>query len=250
MESMDSQILKKHEETMIEEDDILLWRMIFLAMVSNYINEARKDPRPVGFTLEQPASPKDYKPEVVSFWDAKEWSSLKKEFGWDETTFAQGQYGGSATKPTTFGGNLKLEVNNHKRMKKASEGVEIKSSKGLSRWAPGVMAMVAEALTTQVMQRNPMLRPLSWDEHIAHGHTPYRRDCAVCQQTMQQCHPHRKVPYPVGGVLSLDVAGPLVPAKDIGGLYARWILVGTLTWAVPAESDKMKDPEVPKADGN
>ena len=67
---------------------------------------------------------------------------------------------------------------------------------------------------------------------------------------LQQCHPHRKVPYPVGGVLSLDVAGPLVPAKDIGGLYARWMLVGTLTWAVPAESDKMKDPEVPKADGN
>jgi len=67
---------------------------------------------------------------------------------------------------------------------------------------------------------------------------------------LQQCHPHRKVPYPVGGVLSLDVAGPLVPAKDIGGLYARWMLVGTLTWAVPAESDKMKDPEVPKADGD
>ena len=66
---------------------------------------------------------------------------------------------------------------------------------------------------------------------------------------LQQCHAHRKVPYPVGGVLSLDVAGPLVPAKDIGGLYARWMLVGTLTWAVPAESDKMKDPEVPKADG-
>jgi hypothetical protein len=200
--------------------------------------------------LEQPASPKDYKPEVVSFWDTKEWASLKKEFGWEETTFAQGQYGGSDTKPTTFGGNLKLEVNNHKRMKKAGEGLEVKSSKNLSRWAPGVMAMVAEALTTQVMQRNPMLRPLSWDEHIAHGHTPYRRDCAVCQQTLQQCDPHRKVPYPVGGVLSLDVAGPLIPAKDIAGLYARWMLGGTLTWAVPAESEKMKDPEVPKAEGD
>ena len=174
---------------------------------------------------------------------------MKKEFGWEETTFAQGQYGGSATKPTTFGGNLRLEVNNRKRMKKAGEGLEVKSSKDLSRWAPGVMAMVAEALTTQVMQRNPMLRPLSWDEHIAHGHTPYRRDCAVCQQAVQQCHPRRKVPYPVAGVLSLDVAGPLIPAKDIGGLYARWMLVGTLTWAVPAESEKMKDPEVPKAEG-
>ena len=51
----------------------------------------------------------------------------------------------------------------------------------------------------------------------------------------------------VGGVLSLDVSGPLVPAKDIGGLRARWMLVGTLTWAVPAESDKLKDP--PKSSG-
>jgi len=55
------------EKAMIQKDDILLWRMIFLAMVSNYIKEARQDPNPVGFTLEQPASPRDYKPEVVSF---------------------------------------------------------------------------------------------------------------------------------------------------------------------------------------
>ena len=41
-----------------------------------------------------------------------------------------------------------------------------------------------------------------------------------------------------------------IPAKDIGGLRARWMLVGTLTWAVPAESDKLKDPDVPKADGD
>ena len=48
----------------------------------------------------------------------------------------------------------------------------------------------------------------------------------------------------------MDVAGPLIPAKDIGGLYARWMLVGTLTWAVPAESDKLKVPEVPDAEGD
>ena len=169
------------EKIMIQEDDLLLWRMIFLAMVSNYIKEPRKNPNPVGFTLEQPASLKNCKPEVVSFWDTKEWASLKKEFGWEETRFAQNQYGGSATKPTTLGGNLKLEVNNHTRMKKRGEDLEVKSSKDLSRWVPGVMAMVAETLTTQVMQCNPILRPLSWDERIAHGHTPYRRDYAVCQ---------------------------------------------------------------------
>ena len=57
----------------------------------------------------------------------------------------------------------------------------------------------------------------------------------------------RKVPYPVGGILSLDVAGPLIPTKD---LRARWMLVGTLTWAVPAGPNKLKNPEVPKAEGD
>ena len=163
-----------------------------------YQRSAKKT-NPIGFSLEQPTSLKNCMPEVISFWHTKEWASLKKEFGWEETRFEQGQYSGSASKSTTFDGNLKLEVNNHKRMKKTGENLEVKSSKDLSRWVPGVMAMVAEALTTQIMQCNPILRPLSWDEHIAHGHTPYCRDYAVCQQIMQQCHPHRKIPYPIGG---------------------------------------------------
>ncbi|CAL1154816.1 unnamed protein product [Cladocopium goreaui] len=125
-----------------------------------------------------------------------------------------------------------------------------RSSAQLSRWAPGTMNMVAESLMLQVKCQPLKMCPLSWDEHIAHGHTPYRRDCLVCQQTMQQQHPHRKVPYPVGGVLSLDVAGPLIPAKDLGGLRARWMLVGTLTWAVPAGSNKLQDAHVPQADGD
>ena len=112
------------------------------------------------------------------------------------------------------------------------------------------MNMVAESLMLQVKCQPLKMCPLSWDEHIAHGHTSYRRDCLVCQQIMQQQHPHRKVPYPVGGVLSLDVAGPLIPAKDLGGLRARWMLVGTLTWAVPAESNKLQDAHVPQADGD
>ncbi|CAL1129313.1 unnamed protein product [Cladocopium goreaui] len=161
----------------------------------------------IAFAMEQPASPKDYMPETVSFWDTKEWTALKKEFAWEETTFQQGAMGGVATKPTTFGGNLNLEINKHKKFKEGKEKGEIKTSKDLARWAPGVMSMVAEALMLQV-------------------------------------------PYPVGGVLSVDVAGPLIPAKDIGGLYTRWMLVGTLTWAVPAESDKLKVPEVPDAEGD
>ena len=166
--------------------------MVFLTMVANYLKEARGDPAQIAFGMEQPATLKEYMPEIVSFWDTKEWPAPKKEFGWKEVTFHQGAMGGAATKPTTFGGNLGLELNKHKRFEEGADKGEIKTSKDLSRWAPGVMSMVAEALMVQVMRQEPKLRPLSWDERKAHGHTPYRRDCAVCQQTMQQCHPHRK----------------------------------------------------------
>ena len=33
----------------------------------------------------------------------------------------------------------------------------------LSRWAPGTMNMVSEALITQVVRQKPRLAPLSWD---------------------------------------------------------------------------------------
>eukprot|EP00435_Cladocopium_sp_Y103_P026293 s3759_g6.t1 len=149
--------LTPDEIAILHDDDVLLWRMIFLAMISNYIKDARRDSKPVVFALEQPASPKNYMPETVSFWDTMEWAELKKEFGWEETTFQQGSMGGAAIKPTTFGGNLELDVNKHKRVRNGQEQVEVKSSKELSRWAPGVMAMVAEALMVQVKHQLPRL---------------------------------------------------------------------------------------------
>ena len=73
------------------------------------------------------------------------------------------------------------------------------------------------------------------------NHTPYRRDCLVCQQTLQQAHPHRRVKHPTGGVLSLDTAGPLVKAQDVTGGSARYFLVGAVTWAVPLGIVDLKD---------
>lgn len=56
------------EKDKLWEDDVLLW-MVFLGMVANYLRQARKDPELFVFSLEQPSSPKAYKPEVVSWWD-------------------------------------------------------------------------------------------------------------------------------------------------------------------------------------
>ena len=83
----------------------------------------------------------------------------------------------------------------------------------------------------------------SWEEHLRMNHVPYRRDCLVCQQTSQAA-PHRRVRHPRGGTLSLDTTGPLVKAKDAEGSTARYILVGALTWAVPAGIPKLKDAQI------
>ena len=236
--------LTPDEAQTVYEDDLMLWRMCFLFMAGSYLRKARKVEEPIGFLLEQPASPQDYMPETVSFWGTSQWKELKSEFNLKETTYQQGHLGGQAPKPTTFGGNLELKVKKH-RMKKDPGLQPVKSSKELARWSPGTMSMVSEAIITQVLQQeHPRLRPLSWDEHLRHGHIPYRRDCAVCQQAMQQQAPHRKVDQPLGGVLSLDTAGPLQKASDLGGYKARYLLVGVLTWKVPKESQRFQEPEV------
>ena len=71
------------------------------------------------------------------------------EFELKEYTYSQGHHGGAANKPTTMAGNPDLNVEGHK-MKKPTPDQEIKSSSELSRWAPGTMSMVAEALLTQI----------------------------------------------------------------------------------------------------
>lgn len=230
------------EKKILTEDDILLWRMMVLYMVAEYSRKARMIPHPTHFGLEQPASPRDHSPEVVSFWDTEEWNQLKKEFGWKEVHFDQGRMGGLAPKKTTVGGSLELKVDDVITGTKNFK--EVKDSKELSRWAPGFMSMMARALREQVFN-NPVIKQkeLTWAEHVAFGHVPYRRDCKVCQETLQQCAPHRKVKEVIGGVLSVDVAGPMIPAYDMGGKQARWLLVGVLTWRVPRGTTKMKPEE-------
>ena len=90
------------EEAMLREDDVLMWRMLFLFMVAEYTRRAQMKVDPVHLVLEQPASPKSYEPEAVSFWDTKEWKGIRDEFKLNEVTFNQGNLGGLAPKPTTL----------------------------------------------------------------------------------------------------------------------------------------------------
>ena len=241
--------LTDQEREQVRGDDLLMWRMLFLQMVSTYAARARGATKDPLFSLEQPASPKSYKPEVVSFWDTKEWHKLKKEFGWFEETFEQGSLGGKSPKPTTFGGSLKLTVEEYK-IGDRRHPERVRNSRELSRWPPALMAMLATELMKQVYKVDPKIKQLSWQEHIACGHIPYRRDCRVCQETNQQCAPHRKTRHVIGGVLSVDTAGPLIGAYDQGGGMARYFLVGALTWRVPKGLEKLKQPAQEPLEGD
>eukprot|EP00435_Cladocopium_sp_Y103_P054074 s503_g17.t1 len=54
---------------------------------------------------------------------------------------------------------------------------------------------------------------------------------------------HSRVRHPMGGILSIDVAGPMKPAYDQGGGTARRFSAGALTWRAPRGATKMKQPE-------
>ena len=241
--------LTQKEVLQVQEDDQLMWRMIFLFMVAEYVRVALEISNPVRLGLEQPASPCKYMPDTVSWWETSDWKALKKEFGLEEWTYNQGDAGGKAVKPTTFGGNLQLELPKTSGCGVSREKAPHMKSSDLSRWSTGTMTMVAKALMDQVFPYVARVSAISWEEHLAFEHVPYRRDCLVCQECQQKEKPHRRLRFPKGGTLSLDTAGPLVVAPDAVGT-AKFLLVGAFTWAVPKGSTKLDEEVVEVEEGD
>ena len=197
--------LGEEDRKKVEDDDVMLWRMVFLFMVATYVNKASCNPKPlIGFLLEQPASPREYEPECVSLWDQEDWKGISQEFGLQECTVNQSDFGGSATKPTTFANNLDLQPSLESRRPRGK--IQVNNSKMLSRWAPGVMHMISLALKSKIYNEMGHLRAMSWKEHVDHQHYPFRRDCKICQESLQRDLPHRKVKHPLCGVLSADTS--------------------------------------------
>lgn len=88
----------------------------------------------------------------------------------------------------------------------------------------------------------------SWRTHIMRNHVPFRKDCQVCQEAAARGKPHKRQKLPArAGVLSIDVAGPLRRAGDLGKGEARFILVGALTWPTGYEGEDEEE-EVPNVE--
>ena len=230
--------LTEKERQRVEEDDILMLRMIMLFIVAEEVRKVNGVKTPTQFAIEQPAVPKEE--EVVSWWKTGIWKMMVKIYGFKESTFDQWNWGGKAHKPTTVGGTIEVEAppripGGKKREVEGKTPEELlKESRQLARWAPGMMRALAEQVVEKVCGRKPKMRPLSWDEHVRANHTPFRRDCRICQEAMAKASPHRKAGHARAGVLSLDLSGPFKRAKDIlKGTHAKFLLVGVYTWIDP-----------------
>ena len=101
---------------------------------------------------------------------------------------------------------------------------------------PGMMREIARSITVNIQKRRVTMKALSWQEHLAQGHVPFRRDCAVCQRAAARDRPHRAQGIAAPCVLSLDLTGPFVLGHDIDGDLKKYLLVGAYTWPVMEEA--------------
>ena len=122
----------------------------------------------------------------------------------------------------------------------------MRNSKDLSRWAPGFVREVAIQLCLQVWKAPINLMAMSWSEHVQRGHTPFRRDCQICQEAAARGRKHVSIKNPRAGVLNLDVSGPYVEGRDVEDT-GRFMLIGTYTWLKPTskkeETEDSKEEE-------
>ncbi|CAJ1347644.1 unnamed protein product, partial [Effrenium voratum] len=165
------------------------------------------------------------------------WKAMKEKEGLSEITFFQSVFGGKAAKPTTMGTDLELAIPEESQSQSSKErrstrttraAADVEGLKELARWAPGLMRSVAKALL-EATGIKTAVRKLSWAERLANGHTPYRRDCRVCQEASAQGRAHRRIAHPQAHILSVDLAGPLRRGHDIDGKSCRYFLMGAYT---------------------
>lgn len=109
-----------------------------------------------GFEEALPSSGADFSTFVLG------WKGSQTDYFWRE----------SSTSSTT-----------RRRTKNVVEGGEGEELKGTFQvQAPGFVKEVAIQLRMQVWKDPINLMAMSWSEHVQRGHTPFRRNCQICQE--------------------------------------------------------------------
>ena len=158
---------------------------------SEEVRKAAGEEDSTALFLEQSADQANM-PEVVTLWRTPTWKRLAQLYNLETQTLNQSEFAAQPTKPTTTGGNLKIEVPlpGRRGIPRSTEGKTkqelCEESRALARWPPLMMRAIATALQLGPLKGKIKLRALSWKEHVAAGHTPFRKDCLVCSRPVEK----------------------------------------------------------------
>ena len=206
--------------------------------------------------LEQPQDPREWAQDGThcpTFLIWPETQAMIRDLQLREVRVNQGRMGHATTKPTTLVTDIPevhaLEDESRARQPMSSWPEDLQArmqlSKQLAQWAPGLVAVLKIAMRRKV-DSGPALKALSqkereaiasWKAHVDNNHYPYRRDCAVCIETLGKDRPRRRQKAPEPFTLALDVAGPFIAGDDqVDKVKPRYFVVGTMT--IPMLGDK------------
>ena len=269
-ERFGKQGLKPTDQLKTDGDSILWLKSLYWMWLSNqknpqtkYLLENPRDPNewhPSGKSSEGGSVSGAHGSDLdgskfPSFWQWPESETVKKAIGLMQVHVEQGALEHPTVKPTTLLTNMKdiirlqgLECDDAQRRLKNQWPKEveerIKFSKGLAEWAPGLKQILRTVLVNLHLDRTSRLSKLTpselqeirqWEEHVARGHCPYRRDCAVCVETRGRDRKHTRQDNVDAFCLSLDVSGPYEVGVDQSIKKPRYYITGNLTVPVCGE---------------
>eukprot|EP00434_Breviolum_minutum_P018336 symbB.v1.2.016177.t1/scaffold1227.1/size245474/4 len=239
------------------DDDTVLWlrNLWWMWLNKEYRPSARN-------FLEQPRDPNQWyqkpKEDCQVYPSFLRWEETKKviaALGLKENHVEQGALGHKTVKPSTFLSDLEeiraldgLVVKDKSNMD-TTWPLELEErlqfSKSLASWAPGLKEILFKVVTRIASGSEPSMRKLTseelaeiqrWEAHVRQGHTPYRRDCAVCAEACGRDRQHRRQPTGEAFTMSLDISGPYETGIDQSVIKPRYYLTSVVT--------------IPRVDGN
>ena len=212
------------------------------------VQAQRKRPG-VRLLLEQPNDPQDWLQSTAdgqpapSFLAWKEAEVVRRMLGLELVEVDQGALGHATRKPTALLTNMKA-VQKVKGLPVSGRGYTMAERGGrrgsngqrqMAAWAPAVQAMTQDGVKVKTLTAKEKGEIKDWQEHYKGGHCPFRRDCAVCLETMGRDRQRRVVATPDSFCMSLDLAGTFKPGEDQDVYDAKYMLVGVIT--VPVKED-------------
>ena len=245
--------LSPHHRTVADDDTTLWLRNLYWMWLASKRNKRLQA------LIEQPRDPREWRSgqaergeldDQPSFLRWPETKRITEDLNLKPIHLEQGALGHLRPKPTTLLSSIPATWSlqglccsqpHEKRAAWPSELKDkIKLSQSLAAWAPGLKQLLQKVISNigSPKDRCPELHKLSgaelaelkaWEDHVRAGHSPYRKDCAICVESRGRDRPHHRQKTVDGFCLSLDISGPYEPGFDQHVDKPRYYITGVVT---------------------